>query len=80
MVVDPDAVEAFAIADTVRNEHVLQVTAKVRARPEGQTNKEMTTGGIEIRGLELEILNRSEPLPLDSNQTNSEEQRYVTVI
>jgi aspartyl-tRNA synthetase len=35
----------------------------------------MATGGIEIRGLELEILNRAEPLPLDSNQKNSEEQR-----
>jgi len=30
VVIDPDAVDAFAVADTVRNEHVLQVTAKVR--------------------------------------------------
>ena len=38
VVVDPDAEEAFALADTVRNEHVLQVTAKVRTRPEGTRN------------------------------------------
>lgn len=72
---DGDTPEATAIATTVRNEYCIKLKGQVRARPEGQVNKDMTTGGIEIRGLELEILNRSEPLPLDSNQTNSEEQR-----
>ncbi|PKG38493.1 aspartate--tRNA ligase [Psychromonas sp. Urea-02u-13] len=72
---DADTPEATAIATTVRNEFCIQLKGQVRARPEGQTNKDMTTGGIEIRGLELEVLNRSEPLPLDSNQKNSEEQR-----
>ena len=72
---DGDTPEATAIAATVRNEFCIKMKGQVRARPEGQVNKEMTTGGIEIRGLELEILNRSEPLPLDSNQKNSEEQR-----
>ncbi len=72
---DGDTPEATAIAATVRNEFCVQMKGQVRARPEGQVNKDMTTGGIEIRGLELEILNRSEPSPLDSNQKNSEEQR-----
>ncbi|WP_022940632.1 aspartate--tRNA ligase [Psychromonas hadalis] len=72
---DGDTPEATAIAASVRNEFCVQLKGQVRARPEGQVNKGMTTGGIEIRGLELEILNRSEPLPLDSNQKNSEEQR-----
>ena len=72
---DGDTPEATAVASTVRNEYCIKLKGQVRARPEGQVNKDMTTGGIEIRGLELEILNRSEPLPLDSNQTNSEEQR-----
>jgi len=72
---DADTPEATAIAATVRNEFCVKLKGQVRARPEGQTNKEMTTGGIEIRGLELEILNRAEPSPLDSNQKNSEEQR-----
>ncbi|PKF63337.1 aspartate--tRNA ligase [Psychromonas sp. psych-6C06] len=72
---DADTPEATAIAATVRNEFCVKLKGQVRARPEGQTNKEMTTGGIEIRGLELEILNRAEPSPLDSNQNNSEEQR-----
>ncbi|WP_299665950.1 aspartate--tRNA ligase [uncultured Psychromonas sp.] len=72
---DGDTPEATAIAATARNEFCVQMKGQVRARPEGQINKDMTTGGIEIRGLELEILNRSEPSPLDSNQKNSEEQR-----
>jgi aspartyl-tRNA synthetase len=72
---DADTPEATAIAATVRNEFCVKLKGQVRARPEGQANKDMTTGGIEIRGLELEILNRAEPSPLDNNQKNSEEQR-----
>jgi aspartyl-tRNA synthetase len=72
---DADTPEATAIAATVRNEFCIKMKGLVRARPEGQVNKNMTTGGIEICGLELEILNRAKPSPLDSNQNNSEEQR-----
>ena len=72
VVVDPDAVEAFAIADTVRNEHVLQVTAKVRARPEGTTNADLPTGMVEVYATEIAVLNRSEPIPfqLDDDDTS----------
>ena len=56
VVVDPDAVDAFAIADTVRNEHVLQVTAKVRARPEGTTNADLPTGMVEVYATEIQVL------------------------
>jgi aspartyl-tRNA synthetase len=72
---DGDTPEATAVAASVRNEFCVKIKGIVRPRPAGQTNKDMTTGGIEIRGVEMEVLNRSEPLPLDSNQTNSEEQR-----
>ncbi|WP_435237018.1 aspartate--tRNA ligase [Psychromonas sp. PT13] len=72
---DGDTPEATAVAATVRNEFCIKMKGIVRARPEGQINKNMTTGGIEVCGTELEILNRAEPSPLDSNQKNSEEQR-----
>jgi len=72
---DGDTPEATAIAASVRNEFCIKMKGIVRARPEGQVNKNMTTGGVEICGTELEILNRSEPSPLDNNQKNSEEQR-----
>ena len=35
----------------------------------------MATGKVEVMATELEIINRSEPLPLDFNQENTEEQR-----
>jgi aspartyl-tRNA synthetase len=75
VVYDPDLPEVISVANTLRNEFCVQIKGKVRARPEGQTNKDMATGAIEILGLELNILNKAAPLPLDSNQNNSEEQR-----
>jgi aspartyl-tRNA synthetase len=77
VVYDPDLQEAFSIANSLRNEFCVKVTGLVRARPEGQVNKDMATGGIEILGKALEIINKSEPLPLsmDDHQTNSEETR-----
>lgn len=75
VVYDPDLPEVIAKANTLRNEFCVQIKGKVRARPEGQVNKDMATGAIEVLGLELNILNKAAPLPLDSNQTNSEEQR-----
>jgi aspartyl-tRNA synthetase len=68
VVIDPDAVEAFAIADTVRNEHVLCVTAKVRARPEGTTNPDLPTGMVEVYATEIEVLNRSAPIPFQLDE------------
>lgn len=75
VVFDPDLPEVLDTANTLRNEFCVQVKGKVRARPESQVNKDMATGAIEVLGLELTILNKSAPLPLDSNQENSEEQR-----
>lgn len=73
VVVDPDAVAAFAIADTVRNEHVLQVTAKVRARPEGTTNTDLPTGMVEVYATEIEVLSRSEPIPFQLDDDDMSE-------
>ena len=73
VVVDPDAVEAFAIADTVRNEHVLQITAKVRARPQGTTNPDMPTGMVEVYATGIEVLNRSDPIPFQLDDTDISE-------
>ncbi|MDC9620047.1 aspartate--tRNA ligase [Xenorhabdus sp. XENO-7] len=72
---DPDQKEAFAQASELRNEFCIQITGIVRARPDSQINKEMATGEVEVFADSLMIFNRSEPLPLDSNQNNSEEQR-----
>lgn len=73
VVADPDAVEAFAIADTVRNEHVLSVTARVRARPEGTTNPDMPTGMVEVYATDIVVLNRSDPIPFQLDEDDVSE-------
>ncbi|MDF3126329.1 aspartate--tRNA ligase [Rheinheimera sp. 1928-s] len=72
---DPDLTDLFSQAADLRNEFCVQLTGTVRARPESQVNSEMATGEVEVYASSLTILNKSAPLPLDSNQNNSEEQR-----
>jgi len=62
-VVAPSQKAAFAEAESVRSEFVVQIFGKVRPRPEGTINPNLPTGEIEIDVTQLNILNRSEPLP-----------------
>ncbi|CUX95997.1 Aspartate--tRNA ligase [Candidatus Gullanella endobia] len=72
---NPNRQEIFARASELRNEFCLKVTGIVCARPENQVNNNMVTGAVEVLAIELSIINRSDPPPLDSNQNNSEEKR-----
>nr|WP_071603661.1 aspartate--tRNA ligase [Cronobacter muytjensii] len=72
---DPDRADAFGLASELRNEFCIQITGTVRARDEKNVNRDMATGEVEVFATELTIINRAEPLPLDSNQVNSEEAR-----
>jgi aspartyl-tRNA synthetase len=73
IVIDPDTAEAFAAAETVRNEFVLQVTCKVRARPEGTVNKNIPTGEVEMLASDIEILNPSLTPPFTLDDDNLSE-------
>ena len=77
VVYDPDTRESFATAEQVRNEFVVRVQGKVRARPAGTENADMPTGRIEVLGKELEILNIADtpPFQLDEHQSVSEDVR-----
>jgi aspartyl-tRNA synthetase len=75
IVFDPDRAAVFAQAERVRNEYVLKVTGLVRPRPAGTANANLKSGQIEVLCQELEILNRSEPLPFQLDETVSEEVR-----
>ncbi len=75
IVFDPDKADMFASAERVRNEFVLKVTGVVRARPPGTANANLKSGQIEVLCQDLEILNRSEPLPFQLDETVSEEVR-----
>jgi aspartyl-tRNA synthetase len=68
VVYDPDTEESFAIAEGVRNEFVVQVIGKVRARPEGTVNPDMPTGGIEVLGKELKVLNAAQTPPIQLDE------------
>jgi aspartyl-tRNA synthetase len=51
------------MAHTLRNEYCIKVTGTVALRPEGNTNRALPTGEIEVVAGELEILSASAPLP-----------------
>jgi aspartyl-tRNA synthetase len=67
IVCDPDRADMFKTAEGVRNEYCLKVIGKVRARPAGTENANLTSGKVEVLCLELEVLNASvtPPFPLD---------------
>ncbi|ABX09751.1 aspartate--tRNA ligase [Prochlorococcus marinus] len=56
--VDPDqGTDLFNIAESLKNETVIQVTGKVRSRPEESINKKLETGQIEVLADVLKVLN-----------------------
>ena len=56
--VDPDlGAEAFAVAEHLRSETVLQVVGKVRARPAESINERLATGQIEVLASTITVLN-----------------------
>ena len=82
IVIDPDTVEAFKLAESVRSEYVLKIVCKVRARPDGTVNKNIPTGEVEMLAAEIEILNASLTPPFmldDENLTETVrlEHRYI---
>ncbi len=78
LVVTPENTEAFKLAETVRDEFVLTATGTMREREESLKNPNIATGDIELVVSELTLLNRSEPLPVnthDDGEKSSEEMR-----
>ena len=68
VVYDPDTPDSFVIAEHVRSEYVLRLEGLVRARPAGTVNEDMATGAVEVLGQRLEVLNRSEALPIQLDE------------
>lgn len=77
VVYDPDVEDAFALAERVRGEFVLQVEGVVRSRPAGTENPDRPTGKIEVLGKALTILNSADtpPFQLDEHQHVGEDVR-----
>jgi aspartyl-tRNA synthetase len=64
LVIQPEDREAFEIAETLRDEFVIEATGEVREREEGLKNPNIATGGIELKVSALSILNRADALPI----------------
>jgi aspartyl-tRNA synthetase len=61
------APEAHAIADTARNEYVLEIHGEVVERPDGAKNPDLPTGGIEVHADRIQILSESKQPPFYIN-------------
>ena len=78
IVCDPDRPDMFRIAESVRGEYVLRVTGKVRHRPEGTTNPNITSGEIEVLCHEIEVLNTALTPPFQLDDENLSETVRLT--
>jgi len=52
-------------AEELRSEFVIAVRGKVARRPEGMENPKLDTGAIEVRAVEMDLLNRSDTPPFE---------------
>ncbi len=81
IVFDPDDMAMFTEAETIRNEHILRIKGRVRNRPEGTINENLTSGKVEVFALELETLSASDTPPFqlddDVNEDVRLKYRYV---
>ncbi|MGB6487085.1 MAG: aspartate--tRNA ligase [Steroidobacteraceae bacterium] len=75
VVFDPDAAAVFHEAERLRNEFVIRVKGRIRERPAGTVNTNLASGRVELLASELELLNRSEPLPFQLDEQVGEEVR-----
>ena len=73
VVFEPERKDSYDVASELRNEYCITVRGVVKPRPDNQINKDLKTGAVEVYASHLEIINRSEHLPLDLNQENNSE-------
>lgn len=67
LVITPDVAEAFKTAEGLRDEFVISATGNVRERAPELKNPNIETGDIEIVVDELTLINKSEPLPVNTH-------------
>jgi aspartyl-tRNA synthetase len=78
IVCDPDRPEMFKTAEGVRGEFCLKVVGKVRPRPAGTENANLTSGKVEVLCHELEVLNASVTPPFQLDDENLSETTRLT--
>lgn len=78
VVCDPDRPEMFKVAEGIRNEFCLKIVGKVRERPAGTTNANITSGKVEVLCHEIEVLNASVTPPFQLDEENLSETTRLT--
>ncbi|MFZ1360700.1 MAG: aspartate--tRNA ligase [Candidatus Saccharimonadales bacterium] len=78
LVINPEHGEAFRLAEGARDEFVIRAVGQVAERADGLKNPHIPTGTVEVVVTQLELLNKSDPLPVatrDEGQQSGEELR-----
>ena len=78
LVITPENDKNFKLAETLRDEFVIKASGKIHERDQNLINPNVETGKIELVVDSLELLNKSEPLPVnthDDGEKSSEELR-----
>lgn len=78
LVITPETTEAFATAEKLRDEYVVRAEGTVRERAPELKNPNIETGAIEIVVDSLQLITKSDPLPVnthDEGDASSEEMR-----
>ncbi|WP_373650493.1 aspartate--tRNA ligase [Schlesneria sp. DSM 10557] len=70
VVFSPSFAEMHAVARSLRNEDVIKVTGEVVARPADMQNLKLETGEIDVKGRQLEVLNKSKTPPFFPTQSD----------
>jgi aspartyl-tRNA synthetase len=70
VVFSPTFAEIHEIARSLRNEDVIRITGEVVARPADMQNPKLATGDIDVRGRQLEVLNKSKTPPFFPTQAD----------
>ncbi len=74
-VVDPqEQPEAFKVAESVRDQYVLEIAGEVARRPAGTENPKIDTGQVEVRVNRIDVLNTSltPPFPIEDGISTDE--------
>jgi aspartyl-tRNA synthetase len=78
VVCDPDRADMFRTAEGIRNEYCLKIVGRVRARPSGTANAQLTSGKIEVLCQDIEVLNPSVTPPFQLDEENLSETTRLT--
>ena len=68
IVFDPSNKDAYNVGENCKNEFVVEIEGIVRKRPEGQTNKNIESGEIEVLVKKAKVLNKSLTPPFEIDQ------------